>query len=105
MKFIMKGGEKRMKKLIMLAMVLCFMFMLTQVREAKAIEPVATPFMIASSLSIPAATPWVVAAAAVFGPPLVLSPYIYMYVNHPECRKELSIGDMSKCVQSGSKKK
>lgn len=32
------------------------------------------------------------------------SPYLIMYYNHPECRKETSIGDMSACVQKGEKK-
>jgi hypothetical protein len=87
-----------MKKLIILAMVVGFLFM---ANEAKAGFLIALP----TAATATAGVVWVSLGVTAIAPLIVFSPYFYQFHKHPECRKEPTIGDLSSCVQYGPAKK
>jgi hypothetical protein len=87
-----------MRKLIILAMVVGFLFM---ANEAKAGFLIALPTATAAT----AGSVWVGLGITAVAPLIVFSPYFYQFYKHPECSKEPTIGDLSICVQYGPAKK
>jgi hypothetical protein len=88
-----------MKKLIILAMVVGFLFMASEAKATMVIAPVA-----ATSSATGGAVVIGLGVAAV-APLIVFSPYFYQFYKHPECSKEPTIGDLSICMQYGPAKK
>ena len=87
-----------MKKLIILAMVVGFLFM--------AIDAKAGILLVATVVGGGAGGAGFVAlGVAAIAPLIVFSPYFYQFYTHPECQKEPTIGDLSICVQYGPAKK
>ena len=96
------------KWIIVLAMVLCLMFTLAEVREAKAVVfplPIALLHVwVGGSHVAFMSTAFGPLLGAAIGPPILFSPYLIMYYNNPGCRNQPSIGDMSNCIQKGASK-
>ena len=86
-----------MKKLIILAMVVGFLFMAI---DAKAGILVAV--VVGGGAG---GAGFVALGVAAVAPLIVFSPYFYQFYTHPECQKEPTIGDLSICVQYGPAKK
>jgi len=87
-----------MKKLIILAMVVGFLFM---ANEAKA----GILIVVGTASGGTSGAVVVGLGVAVVAPLIVFSPYFYQFYKHPECRTEPTIGDLSSCVQYGPAKK
>jgi hypothetical protein len=88
-----------MKKLIILAMVVGFLFMAIEAKAGIIIAPV-----VATSSATGGAVVIGLGVAAV-APLIVFSPYFYQFYKYPECRTEPTIGDLSRCIQYGPAKK
>jgi hypothetical protein len=87
-----------MKKLIILAMVVGFLFMASEAKAGFLIPLVAVGGG-AGGAGL------VALGVAAVAPLIVFSPYFYQFYTHPECQKEPTIGDLSICVQYGPTKK
>jgi hypothetical protein len=93
-----RRSRERMKKLIILAMVIGFLFMAS---EAKAAPFIIVPVVGGGAGGVAFAALGIAAVASI----IVFSPYFYQFYTHPECQKEPTIGDLSSCVQYGPAKK
>ncbi len=88
-----------MKKLIIVAMVVGFLFMANEAKAGFIIVAVSATSSATGGAAI------VGLGVAAVAPLIVFSPYFYQFYKHPECRKEPTIGDLSSCVQYGPAKK
>ena len=86
-----------MRKLIILAMVVGFLFM--------AIDAKAGAIILVAVGGGAGGAGFVALGVAAIAPLIVFSPYFYQFYTHPECQKEPTIGDLSICVQYGPAKK
>lgn len=96
-----------MKKLTVLLMVVCFLLI---VGEAKALAPI-VPVVIgafagggvgSAAVAVSCGVPLGILGAMGAG---LLIGEVIQFIEYPECRKEPTMGDLSQCVQSRSKKK
>jgi hypothetical protein len=88
-----------MKKLIIVMLAVAFLFVAV---EAKAV--VVFKF-VPLAAEAGAATVLAKGGAIAIGTMAIWTPYWIQFANHPECRKEPTIGDMSDCVQYGKDRK
>jgi hypothetical protein len=86
-----------MRKLIILAMVVGFLFMASEAKAPALIVP-----LVGGGAGGAAFVALGVGAVVSL---IVFSPYFYQFYTHPECQKEPTIGDLSSCVQYGPAKK
>jgi len=87
-----------MRKLIILAIVVGFLFMASEAKAGFAVPLVAVGGGAGGA-------GFVALGVAAVAPFIVFSPYFYQFYTHPECQKEPTIGDLSSCVQYGPAKK
>jgi hypothetical protein len=89
-----------MRKLIVLLLIVAFLVVAIEA-NACAVQVVVP--VVATVAGGTAGVVWVGLGVAAVAPFVLTSPYWWMFYANPECRKEPTLGDLSRCVQEKKK--